>query len=215
MLSAPAALVIVPAEEVEERLAAAQRELADLECEVVQARAEADALEAAVAGTFDPDTYTWVSVRLRRFLDDLRAEANAEISTLISTADRSPRDRQPIRLTWAPLVACRDRAEPSAPVVQMTWVPTSTAEPATAPVAAVAVGEPVTAPVVSAVRDAPAEETRAGSDAEIERSLEAEFWAEEQAGVGSRRHWFRAGKAVALQAAAVLLVLTAVLVRLG
>ena len=122
-LAAPAPLVIVPIDEARALIGAADRDLGELRRLVAQTRAEADALETAagLGAEVDVETYEWVAIRLHRFVESIRVEANAEIGTLLSTADRGSK-RQAVRMSWQHLARARSAdADGRTPVV--AWVP--------------------------------------------------------------------------------------------
>jgi hypothetical protein len=88
----PTRLDIVPADQVDDLLA---REVATLEAlgrSATRATATADELERVLrAASVDPVSVQWVYVRLRDFVDELRAEAHAEASALIGAHQVSSR----------------------------------------------------------------------------------------------------------------------------
>jgi hypothetical protein len=226
---------VVPVHEAQAMITAARAELAELERALVAVRADADAAEAVVAGSFDAETHEFVVVRLHQFFEDLRNEVNADIAALVSGADaqavrwRGSRSAAHVP-TPVSFVSNDDRARPLADPVVAPGVPDAPVaptpdEPGVAddgvPAPRPEVADAVPAAPVVVLEPVPAVEpdwsdvrwpTEAGSGGAPE--LEAAFWAdlEEQT---PRRHLVRTARAVGLQAAAVLVVLVAVLLRIG
>lgn len=150
----PAPLAIVPADQVEAAIAAAQHELQSLDAELARLLSEAAALEAASGDrTVDAASHEFVAVRFQRFLDGLRAEANAELDALMATAD-GRRTRGAV-LSWDAFFAERTAARLTVPVAPVAPVaaaaPPVPAPPVTPTVPVVAAPPPVaTPPVVAA-----------------------------------------------------------------
>jgi hypothetical protein len=218
----PEPLAIVPADQVEGLIAAAHAELEGLAAELARTLAEADALEAEVGdAAFDPVSHEFVAVRLQRFLDGLRAEVNGDLDALMTTA--ADRRRRELTFSWAPLfeasVAPTACASPVAPVVAAVPV---AVPPAPAPLETPVEAVPVpTLPVPTAVPTVPvpaAPDASPPVDLVVvdapERVLEAEFWSDEPPR-GAWRHVRRTVRTAGWQAAAVLLVIAAVLIRIG
>lgn len=249
LLAQPVLLEVVPADDAQAHIAAALAELEQLERELAAVRTEAEALEARVAGPYDAAAHEFVVVRLHRFLEELRAEVNHDITSLVDCADAQGARRR-VGLSWDhlfrpnptladPTTRPRPLADPvvvpSAPPAPAPAEPGSNGEGAPPPPAPVdSAGAPVlravplvpeaTAPIaVPAVvpgGDGPGEDlpegdwprpaTAVGADID----LESAFWADGE-GRDPRRHVLRTARTVGLQAAAVLLVLVAILVRIG
>src|SRR5262245_189366 len=110
ILPDPPLIDVVPVADAEALLCDAQRPWSALHREVAESVARAEELERANDGTwFDPESSAYVLVRLRRFLDGLRGEANDEIASLIAAAEHKDRRRQ-IALSWEPVIAERKLA---------------------------------------------------------------------------------------------------------
>src|SRR5262245_43266830 len=83
----PEVLDLVEAEQVTADIEAIERELAVLEREAAHAvEAAAQAEETAQAVNVDASATTWTIVRLQRFLDELRSEAERDAATMIEVA---------------------------------------------------------------------------------------------------------------------------------
>jgi hypothetical protein len=188
--------VFVPAATAERHIAEADAALSALTDEVRRTEAAAAALEGAVGVGFDPGALEFVVVRFDRFVRGLLAETATEIDALVAAVQRR---RAPVPLSWDHLFVTDPVVEPgpvavAVAVVEPGPVPVDVAPPASpaAPVAA------ATVEVVDPVEDA----------------IEAAFWADD----GRQDRWSRLRRTagmVGLQAAAVLLVLAALLIRIG
>jgi len=210
----PALQEFVSAATAERLIAAADAGIADLVAEVRRTEAAAEALEAAVGTGFDPGALEFVIVRFDRFVQGLLAESAAEVDALVAAVQRR---RAPVALSWGHLF---EEADPPEPVVVVAPVPAPVSEP-------IAVSVPETVPAASPapvpLPDAAAPDGAGASaatataprdDAEVIDALEAEFWADDEPAA----RWpqiRRMLRTVGLQAAAVLLVLVAVLIRIG
>jgi len=187
----PPVVEVVAAEVVAARIAATDRELAALDAELVALRADADALEAE-GEPFDPETHAFVAIRLQRFLEDLRTEANAEIDALRSVAEARVRRHRP-EVSFSHLVTRVDTPV----VVPSPSVPSSpVADPASVPAS-----EPTPVPAMVPAMVSPPD-------------LETEFWSAADA-PAAHRTALRTVRAVGLQAMAIVLVLAVVLIRIG
>src|SRR5262245_8128046 len=86
-LQAPEVLDLVEADQVGEQIANTERDLADLEQRATEAsNAATRAEDAAQAVNIDTSATTWTIVRLQRFLEDLRAEAERDARAMIDVA---------------------------------------------------------------------------------------------------------------------------------
>lgn len=86
-LAPPEPVDLVPADEVSELIAAADRDLTELELRVEQATAAADEAEGWVRESgVDEQASTWTLVRLQRFVTDLREEADRDAHDVIEVA---------------------------------------------------------------------------------------------------------------------------------
>lgn len=214
----PRMVEVVTPDAVAVPITAVRDELAHLETHLAALRTEADALEAAVRVPFDAETHEFVAVRLRRFLDELRAESNGEIDSLLATADARARRHRPV-VSFAHLVASDEQFGPEERPTSAPERPL--ADPVTAPAPA-PITRPATetvppldlAPVTDAAPVDAFAELAALSAPAPASDLETAFWSDgdDQA---PRRHFLRTARAVGLQAAAVVLVLAAVLIRIG
>src|SRR5262249_36027714 len=152
--------------------------------EAERARAESDALEAAAGDALDEETFRWISVRLRRFLDSLREEGNDEISSLIAARVRSP-----YALNAAPAEpSVWPAIEPARAIefVQVIEPPadSDTRDPGADASAATIDAAPVRAEAVPAVTVTEAAvvvraEASTAGGLELDRDLECEFWADD------------------------------------
>jgi hypothetical protein len=104
-LSKPQALDVIPASEVSSLIEETDRVFVQLERELEIASAAADELEAqAAAEGIDPTASTWTMVRLQRFLEDLRDEAERDAAATIEVAQqraRFERDDPPLLVGFA------------------------------------------------------------------------------------------------------------------
>ncbi|MEI8002651.1 MAG: hypothetical protein WCI50_15010, partial [Actinomycetes bacterium] len=86
-LRLPEVLDLVDAGSVEGQITRTELELADLEREAAELCAAADAAEeSARLGNLDLGSSTWTIVRLQRFLEELRVEAERDAATMIEVA---------------------------------------------------------------------------------------------------------------------------------
>jgi hypothetical protein len=91
-LTKPQSLDVIPATEVGALIEETDRVFVRLERELEIALAEADEAEAlAAAEGVDPEASTWTMVRLQRFLDDLRVEAERDAAATIEVAQQRVR----------------------------------------------------------------------------------------------------------------------------
>ncbi|MEI8001782.1 MAG: hypothetical protein WCI50_10555 [Actinomycetes bacterium] len=220
----PEIVTMIPVADAEALLEAARRELEALEREADAVKAQAEAVERALGVSSDDEMITWMSVRLHRFLDEVRREAEADAVTLIE-AVQSQHFRNGRTLAWdhlfvrEPAVPVPGPGSPEAvvelvvdPVVELVVDPV--VEPVVDPV--VVASEPVAVEPVVIERTAPEPVHDAESEPvdEPARSLEREFWSDD-AGPARRGSALRRGRSMALQIGALLFVLAAVLVRIG
>jgi hypothetical protein len=109
-LTPPEPLDLVPAEQVRAMIASTDRELATLEREAETARGAADAAEArAREAGVDGRASTWAMVRMQRFIDGLRSEADRDVNEMLDVA----RARARARLDDAHAEAAAIRGEPN------------------------------------------------------------------------------------------------------
>jgi hypothetical protein len=93
-ITPPTAVELIPGDEVAELIAETDRRLASLEREVAAATGVADDAERrAAAEGVDGPTSTWAIVRLQRFLDDLREEAERDAQTVLNAARKGAQTR--------------------------------------------------------------------------------------------------------------------------
>jgi hypothetical protein len=177
----------------------------------------------------DDEMITWMTVRLHRFLDEVRREAEADAVTLVE-AVQSRHFRNGRTLAWdhlfvrEPAVPVPGPGSPEAvvePVVELVVEPVVelVVDPVVVEMAVDPVGvaaEPVAVEPVVIERTAP--EPVHDADfvpiAELARSLEREFWSDDAAPT-RRGSALRRGRSMALQIGALLFVVAAVLVRIG
>ena len=186
--------------------------IAALVAEVRRTEAAAEALEAAVGTGFDPGALDFVVVRFDRFVRGLLAESVAEVDALVAAVQRR---RAPVALSWGHLFEVAELPEPEVvvasvpvPVSEPVTVPVPNAVPAVPPVTVQDAAAPDGTGVLAATAAAPRDDT------ELIDALEAEFWAGDEPVAG----WpqvRRVLRTVGLQAAAVLLVVVAMLIRIG
>ena len=212
----PEIVTMIPVADAEALLEAARRELEALEREADAVKAQAEAVERALGVSSDDEMITWMSVRLHRFLDEVRREAEADAVTLIE-AVQSQHFRNGRTLAWDHLFV-REPAVPvpgpGSPEAVVELVVDPVVEPVVDPV--VVASEPVAVEPVVIERTAPEPVHDAESEPvdEPARSLEREFWSDD-AGPARRGSALRRGRSMALQIGALLFVLAAVLVRIG
>jgi hypothetical protein len=93
-LTPPAPFEVVSGEQVGHIIEATDREFVELERRAAEVRAEADeATRRAEAAGVDPNSSTWTMVRLQRFLDGLRDEAQRDAAATIEVARHRARLR--------------------------------------------------------------------------------------------------------------------------
>jgi hypothetical protein len=138
-LTTPEPVELLAADEVSALVAQTQRDLASLEQRVADARAAADALEErARAEGADERASTWAIVRLQRFIDGLREEAERDAETVVEAARRRTRLRidplldHPVTTKERPQSASRPPVAPPPGATPVPPTPTlrSVAEPA-------------------------------------------------------------------------------------
>ena len=200
--------VFVPAATAERHIAEADAALSALTDEVRRTEAAAAALEGAVGVGFDPGALEFVVVRFDRFVRGLLAETATEIDALVAAVQRR---RAPVPLSWDHLFVTDPVVEPGPVAVAVAVVgpgPVAVAVPAV---------EPGPVPVDVAPPTSPAAPVAAATVEvvdPVEDAIEAAFWADD----GRQDRWSRLRRTawtVGLQAAAVLLVLAALLIRIG
>jgi len=91
-LSAPEPIELVSPDDASALIAATQRELEELARRATDARQTADAVEARLRTEgADERSSMWAIVRLQRFIDDLRDEAERDAQTIVESARRGAR----------------------------------------------------------------------------------------------------------------------------
>lgn len=109
-LAPPEPVDLVPAEEVSELIAATDRDLAEMELRVEQARGAADEAEGWLRESgVDEQASTWTLVRLQRFVTELREEAHRDANDVIELATH----RAALRHSEAQAEIARHRSEPA------------------------------------------------------------------------------------------------------
>jgi len=144
-MPAPQALDLVDADEVGERIAETELELSALEREAADAVAACERAESSASTVnIDATSTTWTIVRLQRFCDDLRAEAQRDATTMIEVA----RYHAQIRIEEARAIAAGgDRVRPPLVLEPLPRAEPVVSEPA---VAAPVVPEPTPISVIEA-----------------------------------------------------------------
>jgi hypothetical protein len=115
-LDAPTRSDLLPVEEVDALIQAADRELSTLERDAAEATAAADAMQQRVVDEgADERSSSWAMMQLRRFLDGLSDEVDREVAALIDVADRWAKQRVSEARAEAEAVRLRPRtpAEPA------------------------------------------------------------------------------------------------------
>ena len=208
----PEIVTMIPVADAEALLEAARQELEALEREADAVKAQAEAVERALGVSSDDEMITWMSVRLHRFLDEVRREAEADAVTLIE-AVQSQHFRNGRTLAWdhlfvrEPAVPVPGYGSPEAVVELVVELVVDPVVVASEPVAV----EPV---VIERTAPEPVHDAESEPVDEPARSLEREFWSDD-AGPARRGSALRRGRSMALQIGALLFVLAAVLVRIG
>jgi hypothetical protein len=137
----PEPVELVSAAEAASLIAEVDRELAALERRAAEARETADAVQArAEREGADEGVSTWAIVRLQRFIDGLRVEAERDAETVVEAARRGAREQSDARLAddarWRHALLPVVRPAPPDPVAE---APGTMAAPVVAPVGGTAV----------------------------------------------------------------------------
>jgi hypothetical protein len=128
----PEPVELIPGEEVDHLIAEIDLRLASLEREAANANTIADdAARRAGREGVDEQTSTWAIVRLQRFLDGLREEAEHDARTVVTAA----RKGASARVEEARAGATLDRHVPDDSASAVSAVPVPVLEPTPAPVA--------------------------------------------------------------------------------